>query len=107
MSDEILVQQIKSGDQKALSHLYETFRSEFLRWVMKDFKCPEDDTKDLFQVAVLVVYENIQKGKLDQMTSSLKTYLFSVGKNLAHEWNRKNQRQQPFDQEHFLRILVA
>ena len=107
MNDELLVEQIKSGDQKALSLLYETHRSEFIKWIIKDFRCPEDDTKDIYQVGVLIVYENIQKGKLDHLTSSLKTYLFSVGKNLAHEWIRKNQRHQPFEQDHFLRDLVA
>ncbi len=107
MNDELLIQQIKSGDQKALSRLYENFRSEFLRWIMKDFRCPEDDTKDLYQVAVLIVYENIQKGKLDHLTSSLKTYLFGVGKNLAHEWSRKAQRKLPFEPEHFIQMMVV
>ena len=106
MSDEQLVLAIKSGDQKALSGLYEAFRSEFIRWIIKDFRCPEDDTKDIYQVSVLIVYENIQKGKLDQLTSSLKTYLFGVGKNLAREWNRKSQRHQPFETDHFLRLLA-
>ncbi len=107
MNDEILVQQIKSGNQRALSQFYESFRSEFLRWIMRDFKCAEDDSKDVFQVAVLIVYDNIQKGKLDHLTSSLKTYLFSVGKNLAHEWGRKAQRNLPFEPEHYIQSMVA
>lgn len=107
MTDEALIQQIKSGDQKSLGMLYESYRQEFLRWVMKDFHCPEDDSKDIFQVAVLAVYENIQKGKLDHLTSSLKTYLFGVGKNLAHEWTRRNQRNQPFEPEHFLQAVAT
>lgn len=106
MKDELAVQQIKSGDQKALSTLYEGCRSEFLHWVQKDYHCPLDDAKDLYQVAVLIVYDNIQHGKLDHLTSSLKTYLFAVGKNLAHERSRKLQRSLPFDQDMFLKIMV-
>lgn len=106
MSDEILVQQIKSGDQKALSTVYETYRTEFLRWIMKDFRCPEDDAKDIFQVSVLIVYENIQKGKLDRLTSKLKTYLFSVGKNLTHEWSRQAQRNLPFEADQYIQKLA-
>jgi RNA polymerase sigma factor (sigma-70 family) len=106
MNDEVLILQIKSGDQKALAELYTNHRSEFLRWIMKDFKCPDDESKDIFQVAVLVVYENIQRGKLDQLTSSLKTYLFGVGKNLAREWSRKNQRNLPFEPDLHLQELA-
>ncbi len=106
MSDEIAVQHIKSGDQKALSLLYEHNRSEFLRWLQKDYHCPLDDAKDLYQVAVLIVYNNIQQGKLNYLTSSLKTYLFAVGKNLAHEWNRKMQKNLSLDQDDLLKIIV-
>lgn len=107
MSDEMLIRQVKSGDQKALGGLYASFRSEFLHWIMKDFKCSEDDTKDIYQVAVIIVYENIQKGKLDHLTSSLKTYLFGVGKNLAHEQGRRAQRSLPFEPDQFIQALVA
>lgn len=106
MRDELTVQQIKSGDQKALSMLYESCRTEFLHWVQKDYHCPFDDAKDLYQVAVLIVYDNIQQGKLDHLTSSLKTYLFAVGKNLAHDRSRKMQKSLPFDQDQFLMMLV-
>ena len=104
--DNNLIQQIKSGDQQALGRLYEAHRSEFVRWVIKDFRCPEDDSKDIYQMAVLVVYENIQKGKLSDLTSSLKTYLFAVGKNMAREWFRRSQKNEPFDQAEQLRELI-
>ncbi|SRR5258708_2205950 len=106
MNDDLLVSQIKSGDQKILGQFYESCRSEFQRWIIKDFKCPVDDTKDIYQVAVLIVYENIQKGKLDHLTSSVKTYLFGVGKNLAHEWVRKAQRNLPFEPDQHIRSMV-
>ncbi len=107
MNDNSLIDQIRSGDQKALGVLYADHRVEFLRWISRDFRCPDDDAKDIYQVAVLIVYENIHRGKLNQMTSTLKTYLFGVGKNLAHDWSRKNQRQQPFEQEAALYSLVT
>lgn len=106
MNDELVVEQIKSGDQKVLSQLYENNRSEFLRWLQKDYHCPLDDTKDLYQVAILIVYNNIQQGKLNHLTSSLKTYLFAVGKNLAHEWNRKVQKSLSLDQNDLLKLIV-
>ena len=36
--------------------------------------------EDIFQDALIALYENAQNGKLDTIKSSLKTYLFSISK---------------------------
>jgi RNA polymerase sigma-70 factor (ECF subfamily) len=78
--EEHIIERIKSGDNEVLSNIYEEHREEFFIWLNKYFNCSADEAKDTYQNAILVFYENIISGKLKEMTSSVKTYLFAVGK---------------------------
>ena len=70
-----------------LAELYESYRTEFLRWIMK-YRCTSEEAKDAYQFAVLTFYENIINGKLTLLSSSEKTYLFAIGKNKIMEMKR-------------------
>lgn len=74
-----LIEQIRSGDNDALEQLYIKCRAEFLAYSAR-FAVNAEDAVDIYQDSVVVLYENIRSGKLAVLTSSLKTYLFAVGK---------------------------
>jgi RNA polymerase sigma factor (sigma-70 family) len=74
-----LIKHIKSGDKTALEAVYTRFRKEFLLYTTR-FPVSDEDALDIYQDAVVVLYENIISGKLNTLSSSLKTYLFSIGK---------------------------
>src|SRR5690606_5648277 len=40
----------------------------------------DEDAVDIYQDSMIVLYENILSGKLTTLTSSVKTYLFAIGK---------------------------
>jgi RNA polymerase sigma-70 factor (ECF subfamily) len=103
MSDNDIISQIRSGGQKELGILYENYRSEFLHWISKEFKCSDDDSKDIYQLTILIFYENVKSGKLQHLVSSVKTYLFGIGKNVAKENIRKTKRNLPIDQQKWLK----
>ena len=66
---------------------------------------PEEEIKDVYQQATVVFYENLVDGKLDQLSSSLKTYLFGIGKNLLlKRINKKEIEHRHLDRvkEHWL-----
>jgi RNA polymerase sigma-70 factor (ECF subfamily) len=48
------------------------------------------------------VYDNIHAGKLDTLQSSLKTYLFGIGKNLVWQQYRNSHREQAIGAEFYL-----
>lgn len=82
-----IVARLRSNRKDALAELYETYRTEFLRWIMR-YRCSTDEAKDAYQFAVLTFYENIVSGKLTLLNSSEKTYLFAIGKNKIMEMRR-------------------
>ena len=74
-----LIKQIQSGDQKAIERIYTQYKTEFLHYSSR-FSTRDEDAVDIYQDSIIVLYENILSGKLTSLTSSLKTYLFAIGK---------------------------
>ena len=103
MNQDEIIQKIKSGGQTELGLVYEEYREEFLRWVAKEFKCSLDDGKDIYQLTILIFHDNIRLGKLEHLVSSVKTYLFGIGKNIVKENQRKEKRYIPLSKEKWLK----
>lgn len=74
-----LIEQIQSGDQKGIERIYTQFKTEFLVYSSR-FSVSDEDALDIYQDSIIALYENILSGKLTSLTSSLKTYLFAIGK---------------------------
>lgn len=83
---------LKSGKEDGVIKVYDTFRAEFIQWCMKDFSTREADAADLFQDSVIALYYNIRNERIQELTSSLKTYLFAIGRNLALKKLKKESR---------------
>ena len=98
-----IIQKIRSGGQTELGMIYEEYRSEFLQWITKEYACSMDDGKDMYQLAILIFYDNIKRGKLEHLVSSVKTYLFGIGKNLAKDNMRKEKKFIPINQEKWIK----
>ncbi len=82
---------IKSGKPGALDKVYTTYRKEFVKWMQYNFSCDENSALDIFQDSVIVLYRQIQTDKLTNLQSSLKTYLFAVGKRIWLNKNKNNK----------------
>ena len=102
MQNEI-IKKIRSGGQTELGLVYKEYREEFLRWITKEYHCSDEDSKDIYQLTILIFYDNIKQGKLETLVSSVKTYLFGIGKNIVKETIRKEKRYTPINQEKWLK----
>lgn len=86
---------IQRGDEGAFRSLYDQYRPDFISWSRKAFSLNRDEAAEIFQESVVTLYENVINGRLVELRSSLKTYLFAIGKNKAMERLRQNNRQVP------------
>jgi RNA polymerase sigma-70 factor (ECF subfamily) len=84
---------IKTDDNQALREIYDLCREECVVWLQNDFGLSIHDALDVFQVSVVILYDNIMTGKLSTLTSNIKTYLKGIAKNKALEMlrSRKNR----------------
>ena len=103
MNQDEIISKIKSGGQTELGLVYEEYREEFIRWAIKEYKCSMDDSQDIYQLTILIFYDNIRQGKLEHLVSSVKTYLFGIGKNVVRENMRKEKRYVPISKEKWLK----
>ena len=82
-ADEHLLARLKNGDESVLTFIYKEYCRAFVKWSGQQFSSDDEVAKDAFQEAVIALHSNVVKGKLTELTSTLKTYLFSIGRNLV------------------------
>lgn len=78
-SDTSWLERLQTEGLSAVEDLYLSWREDFIAFARK-YAAPEEDVLDAYQDALIILYENVVNGKLKDLTSSLKTYLFSIGK---------------------------
>ena len=93
MNDQLIIQRIKSGQTELLSSVYTDNRSEFINWIIKEYRAEMEEAKDLYQATILIFYNNIRTGKLHTLSGTIKTYLFAVGRNQYLKNRNKNKKQ--------------
>lgn len=84
---------IKTNENEALSRLYQSCKSEAIERVQREFACTRDDALDIFQTAVVILYDNVVSGKLDNLTADIRTYLYGIMRNKAFELCRAKQKE--------------
>lgn len=90
-NSEALIQSVRRDGMKALESVYRKFRGEFLGFGRR-YQASDEDILDAFQDAIIAFYENVSEGKIDSLSSSVKTYIFSIGKyQLLNKIKRNNR----------------
>lgn len=84
--DQELLQGFANNDDKALETIYIDNFPMIARMVLQN-NGSEDDAKDVFQEAMIVLYEKVQEGDF-VLSSRLKTFLYAVCRRL---WLKKLQ----------------
>lgn len=72
--------------------IYRQNREVFLGWARNHTPFNEEDLADLFQECVIIFCQNVRRQKLTELTSSVRTYLFGIAKNLIQAKYRTNER---------------
>lgn len=84
MTDKILIQKLKEGDTPAFEYLYKSYYKMAEYFILKN-SGQSSDAEDVFQDALVVLYEKSQDDSF-QLSCTLKTYLYSIVRNL---WLKK------------------
>ena len=85
--DKELLLGLAKGEDKSLEIIYSENFPVVLRMILQH-NGSEDDAKDVFQEAIIVLYEKVQKNDFT-LSSRLKTFLYSV---CRHLWLKKVHR---------------
>lgn len=92
MDEAVIIEEIKNGNNNQLAMIYLEYRSEFIAWISSNYSCSREEARDVYQVSILTLHENILNNKLQKLQSSIKTYLFAIGKNKFLEFRKSSSR---------------
>ena len=74
-----LRQELLNGEMTAYKEYYESYRAGYVRFASR-YTDDKDMILDSYQDAFIALYENVTEGKITEIKSSLKTYVFSIAK---------------------------
>src|SRR5690606_1438568 len=98
LEDQEIISGILNGSATSLEYLYKAYLPMVVQMISQN-SGDEDDAKDIFQEAVMVLYDRINQGNF-VLTSKLKTFLYSVCRRLWLKKLNKNDRVSFNTQDH-------
>lgn len=106
MHETELLKKIKLNRENALEEVYLKHRKDFFKYA-SGFSIHQEDIADIYQDSIIVLYDNIISGQLKELTSSLKTYLFSIGKYKILNFIKLKNRNQSFTDDSLIECLPS
>lgn len=89
-----LLEGLAKNDRQAIQTIYKQHYNMVQSLIINN-SGSADDARDIFQEAMIVLYEKAKSGQFE-LTSQLKTYIYSVSRRL---WLKKLQLRQRFSSE--------
>lgn len=80
LTDDELLAGLANGSDEVLNQLYRRYFPMVLHFITTN-NGSEDDAKDIYQEAIVVLYEKVRGGSLE-LYCQLKTYIYSVSRRL-------------------------
>ncbi|MEM9001188.1 MAG: sigma-70 family RNA polymerase sigma factor [Bacteroidota bacterium] len=93
MTDTV-IDALKKGDENTFKKIYLDHRATFVGFG-RQYGLADTVLLDIYQDAYIVFFENIRKGKLTKMTSSIGTYLIAIGKYMIFDHLRTSEKMVP------------
>ncbi|MBU2922514.1 sigma-70 family RNA polymerase sigma factor [Winogradskyella psychrotolerans] len=91
LSDNDLQRQLRADDKKALESVYLSYKQAFLNYA-KRYDIATSDVLDIYQDAIIAMHQNFVTSQLELQNSTIKTYLFGIGKNKIFKTLKAQQR---------------
>lgn len=79
-------------EKKLIEQFRKVSRDMVLVYLQRDFSLSIEDSEDIFNDSFITLNNNIQDGKLDNLTSSISTYFIGICKNKAKEFLRSKNK---------------
>lgn len=96
--DKTALNDLQSSDRLKLKALYNQYRAEFLGFGRR-YNLDQDALSDVYQDAFLALRKRALQGKLDYIDSSMKTYLFGIGKFKIYDTIKAKKLEIPYEMQ--------
>jgi RNA polymerase sigma-70 factor (ECF subfamily) len=86
-----LISAIKQSDERSIKPIYEGYLDVFVNF-LKKYNVATHQATEIFHDSLLAMHKQAISGKLDNVNSSFKTYLFAIGKFKAFNHLKKHKK---------------
>lgn len=86
------IQAIKEDENAALKNMYSQYHDTVCSWLQAKFPISYNDSKEIFQLAVVILYDRFITGKLTVLPIDASSYLMGIAKNKAKEQYKKKSK---------------
>lgn len=78
--DNKYINDIIAKNELAIKQLYDMYRNMFIGFFIKEYSIHEIDAAEIYQESFFAMYQNVVNNKITTINTSLKAYLFKIGK---------------------------
>lgn len=93
---------LKTNEHQTLKLIYSKYRTVCTSQIRTKYQLTEDESKEIFQLSVIILYDNIISSKLLELQYDLKSYLLGIAHNKVFELYRRKKREQKLKDESLL-----
>lgn len=94
---EQLRKELKAGDMSTYREHYESYREVYVSFARR-YTDDLEMIHDSYQDAFIALYENVVQDKVLELKSSLRTYVFSIGKYILFSKLKKKGKEVPMEE---------
>lgn len=91
-TEDGLIQSIAAGHDEKIVEVYDQYKKQFVNWAQRNHKLSEEDALDIFQDTIVVFYKKIRSHQLQSVEHTIRTYLYSIAKNIMLNNFRDKER---------------
>ena len=96
MTEQKILNAVKSGDNKLIFNLLYTNYLPMVRHIVKSYNGTDDDARDVFQDLLIILIREVEAGRIDE-TKNLKNFIFTIAKNTYLNTLKKANRSESLD----------
>lgn len=92
LSESEWVSKLKSNENQTLKEIYTKYRVSFTDQLKRKYLIQDEEAKEIFQLCMIVFYDNVMTNKLTSLQVNLKSYLMGIAHNKIYELYRAEQK---------------
>lgn len=90
-SEMQLQSRLRNDDRSALEVIYKSHQHAFINYAI-GFNISKTEASDIYQDSIIALYQNFVVKKLQLKSSSIKTYLFGIGKHKIYNYLKEKKQ---------------
>ena len=80
------------SNEQIITEVYKRYKKPFFGFAKKNYGLSEDIMEDIYQETMLAFHQNVMNGNVNNLSVSLQTYLFAIGKNKIGDYLRQSNK---------------